>query len=334
MKQQEELSLIERYLLATLSEVEHKYVEARIANDNNFAKKVRVFRTALKEIHRKGAERTRKRVMEVEDQLQEEGFFLTDDDIIDFLRNPKKSHLRPAVLQRIKQDAEFAKRVEQMRPVIEQIEGAGKQRLSKKIKNIETELEEEGFFQPTSSKPLNRSRSRSIKRFVAIAAAVLIVVALSIYLLIPTSPEQLYAAHFSRYPDQISQILQETGFVQVPQQDRLLRAMQAYKSEELVEAEKQMAAFLETADDEHPYRRIIRFYWAQINMERGNLEAAREALKALATDSNFSRQNAAEWYLALTYLKTDADQAIQHLKPLMEDPEYGNRARQLLRKLQ
>ncbi|MDN5200704.1 tetratricopeptide repeat protein [Fulvivirgaceae bacterium BMA10] len=171
---------------------------------------------------------------------------------------------------------------------------------------------------------LNTHRKRS---FYWIAAAVSILLLSTVYLIINqasvSSPQDLYAAHYTTPPENIS--------TRDEQDDHLVAAIQAYNVNDFKKALEEFEIFLST--NQNHIGAI--FYQGICELELGKTDDAIEHFNTIINEGDSVYLNSAKWYLALSYLKADRKQeAIKTLEDIKDSgSSYAAKAILILEEL-
>lgn len=217
-----------------------------------------------------------------------------------------------AFLDRCAQDEELAQQLADTKQAIQAIEVAGDQQLLNRLQQLERSLSSEDTASMTMTAPAPSPEVaapskeakvveiRPMRRWLSIAATVLLVIAAGYFLLRPTSfsNQDLFAEAFAPYPN--SELLDRGSA------DERQTAYFAYQSGEYEQAYDLLTAL--PADPGNS------FFAAQAALESGQIEAAIDLLAPLATDRSFVLREEAEWSLALAYLQLDR---LDEARPLL-----------------
>ncbi len=212
------------------------------------------------------------------------------------------------VEKRIKEDREFAQKVEEYKNIIEGIGYYGKEEFRSELESWE---EEDPYSPPkTSWWPM---------------AAVIVALAVVIgYWLVPGSStlnEDVFTAHFEPYDDIIStRNIEDT--------EDLNQAFTFYNDNQFDSAAHFFARYLAVIPD-----RSIEFYHGVSLLASGNSDKALVILMRLSEDQGFLLQEAAQWYLGLTELKAGAvKQAKETLQEIAahEGHDFQQQAQEVL----
>lgn len=182
-----------------------------------------------------------------------------------------------------------------------------------------------------SEKPAEISMVKSkakvyIIRSLSVAAALMGVIFLVRSILLPVEPENLYSKYYEPV-SLVSDITRGTGGITGT---ALNIGIENYRNGEY---ESASAVFADLMDAEKPSP-DIQFYQGVTQMALGNFSDAINLLDLVVANSgSFSKE--AEWYLALSYLKTgNTFEAIRHFGTLANEPGYyKERSEKILRRL-
>jgi hypothetical protein len=342
MKQDISKELIEKYLAGeTLPEEELAKIEEALQTNSDFVQEVGTMvsndepnQQLLGGIHFTGEQLLREKLSSTTDNLNQEGFFLDEEDIDAWLKNELIGEKKALFEKRLSVDRDFEKRVEERNILLEGIREYGKQRLQSKIGEAQKDLEAEGFFAEQTKKVPRVVPMRRQSRWLAIAASILLLAAVGYWIYQQGQPDAdtLYADSYSIYPDKISKTYEEelknpsrSGLIENRKPD-FINAMKRYPEN---------ISVLETHINEYPEDRMASFYLALAYMNNGTFEKAEELLITLKNDPEFEDPAAVNWYLALTYLKQrKISKSNKLLKELStgDTSDYQVKATQLLEK--
>ncbi|PHN03726.1 tetratricopeptide repeat protein [Flavilitoribacter nigricans] len=172
---------------------------------------------------------------------------------------------------------------------------------------------------------LERTAKLRSFRWLGIAAGVLLALAAAWWLWPGKGgPDQLYNTYFSHLENDLSVNLMGDG-----NKDELNAILRPYTARRYAEAAQRIGAYLEG----HQAPAALRLYYGISLLESG---AEREAIAQFKqidpsnTDSNYSA--AAEWYLALAYLKTEQLEEARSLLQNLADTQnpYRDQAKSLM----
>ena len=211
-----------------------------------------------------------------------------------------------------RQDAEFQEELKIWMDLQQVFKIHGRQRLKDQLRTRERQLIQ------------RQSRRPNIYRYIAIAAAIL-VLATFIFLMPQTTnyEKRLFDAHFEPYPS----ILKPTtrGDVQKSEeQDPYF----LYESEAYVQADVGFVGLAKTD--------TVQFYRSMIQLEFENYQTAISILEALDLPMTSSLFDASIWYLGLAYLGNgDLLRANSKFHQIKEDPDhpYHGEAIRILKEL-
>ncbi len=348
MNQEISKELIEKYLAGDALSKEElaRMEEALQAKDDSLHHVIAAMRPEttwseplLEGIRFAGAQRLKKKLSIAAGNLEEEGFFLEEDDIEAWHKGELKGDKIAIFKKRLSEDAQFARKVEAEKNVLGSIRHYGEEQLKTKIENARKSLEAEGFFEEKEERQ-ERSEGKIVplsnrRRWLAVAAAAAVLLTAAIWLFTKRPPdvETLYAQNIDTYPDKISEsirsALNTSGYAAGSPEEikwkELLTAMEAYP--------KAVSA-LESFLGKYPDEKFAQFYLAQAQLENGLPEAAKTHFEALENDAEFEERWAVKWYLALINLKQNN---LSRSKELLEElkqssPDYREKATRLLNK--
>lgn len=216
--------------------------------------------------------------------------------LIDKYLRHELSKMEQNTFQNLMRQAAFAEEVDFRRQLVGASRDLGRSSLTQLFEEADQELDEEAEAATIS---IRSSRNRWY-RWAGVAAAILL---LSVFLLWPSPPsnQELFAAHYSAFPNLIA-----PGDRSGDAQETLDLALKAYESADFAEAIR----LFEDISDKN--QNEVLYYGLSLLMDGKNQEAIQH-IQIVATDSSARYQAAAQWYLALAYLKTDDQEASQSL---------------------
>lgn len=347
---------IEQFLQGQLSPTEQKGIAERIATEPDFAEAVNLHKISMVGIERFGLQKMEEDIASLDKALEEEGFFLTADDLDAYIDKKSEGKTQQQIEQRLAKDANFKKDFD-----LHQLTRAGIEKketdaaFSDLFEDLDKDLEQEGSFENLDTKKNEDKKteqpSAKIVRFpfqrLAIAASVALAIFAGwwIFQTNPSNPQEIYATNFTPFPDQLSSELEETGFVREPYYEVLEEAMTAYQEGTKAITDKPLARtrYKEAIDLFEQYRQAAPatddFYptaTLYLAIAHLNLENAPQAIPLLEslTQQDFSQKTAAQWYLSLSYIKNEQiEKAISILESL-EQTDYEERATRIINDLQ
>lgn len=348
---------IEQYLKGQLNITEQKIIADQIAMKSDFAKAVALHQLTMNGIEQFGLNQIQEHITDVDKDLEKEGFFLTTDDIDNFLDKKIDTTTHQIMEHRLTKDAAFKAEVE-----LHQFTRAGIKKeaeetaFSDLFNDLDKDLAQEGFFETMDNpqrknKEDNKQKEAKIVRFpfhrLAIAASIALIIfaAWWVFQPVPTDSQIIYANQFTPLDDVLSIELEETGFVKEPYYDLLENAMKAYNdttipinsntssSDNYRKAKDYFIQYRQTAPITDDFYPTATLYLAISHLE---IQESAQAILLLAslTQQNFPQQVDAQWYLALSYIKTkQTEKAIPILKDLAQT-KYQAKATVILKELQ
>jgi len=240
-------------------------------------------------------------ILETDDKLDQEGFFMEEDLLLG-------------------------------------IESAGEKEMRDAFLSVEENLENESFFE--SKKSTGRVIRLGRRQSLAIAAsfALLLVAGWWLFLKAPTN-EALYADFYNPYQDDLSEKIQldlsETGFADVEKTllESMLSGLDLYEKENYHEA-IDVFARIENDNPGNRYTLETRMYHAMSLLALGETDSCIEKLQQLVPLLDGKMNSQASYYLALAYLKqNETDKAKKILNSLISDEVLGESAKKLISKI-
>jgi len=343
-----DIEKIEQYLGGQLDSSEQELLSDRIKQEPEFAKEVAFHQLTMEGIEQFGINQT---IQNLDGNLAKEGFFLTTEDIDDYLEGKANTEEQSAMENRLAEDSDFKEDFHLHQLTTEGIErGAATSEFSDLFNKIDSDLEREGFFDPitTGTQPDQSKAEAKIVRFpfrgLAVAASVTLAVFSTWWYFQAPSTETIYASHFSPLDDQLSAELSEMGFIQRPYYDILEDGIKAYNdarnstdnnttNERYNTAKGLLTQYLNAAPATDEFYPTAKLYLAISHLE---LEDFNEAISLLTpiTEQDFPQKVDAQWYLALSYLKTNQQEKAIPLLTALDQSTYAKQAQDILKNIQ
>ncbi len=256
----------------------------------------------------------------------------TQKDIEDYLQQKLNSEQTAAFKKRLEKDGKFADEVKLHQLVLDAIEIRGEKKLSRFIEEVDEQLEDEGFFDDASSNsaqpPSAIGRKMWSGKILSIAAAVLVMITVSLFFFFQKSAEEKLVAEFYEpfedvIMERLSVAIKEQGMAQTDVDlPTLQNGMNFYNSDNYPQAISEFENYLQESP-ESEFLLETQLYLAIAYLETDKTIEAAEVLMKLAQQSNFELQTKAQWYLLLSFLKMNqTDQALPLLDALEENLEY------------
>ena len=338
-----DIEIIEKYLKGQLAEEAKQKLENRIAIDEDFATEVALHQVMIEGIERFGLHELKKTTNEIDQELDQEGFFLTNEDMDAYLEGSMNKAQSTIFEERLANDHDFKKAFQLHELTTAGIKKQGTEtEFSGLFQSIDKELQQEGFFETNNEKATETKpaqQSTKIKylsiRNLAIAASVALILFAGWWAYQPkqVDTDVLYATHFQIPANQLSPLLDETGFVVEPYYEVLKEALEAYNNNDFTTAKARFERYRRAAPKDDEYYSSTIFYSAITALQLEDTKTA-ESLLLQIEKTSFPQQIEAKWYLALTFLKLNQkDKAIAQLLKIA-NPPFKQKAQFLLKELQ
>ncbi|MEM6396878.1 MAG: hypothetical protein AAF741_11075 [Bacteroidota bacterium] len=244
-------------------------------------------------------------------------------DIDRYLLGEMSEVERTMFMDRMKTDRELAEQLADTQLAMEIIDVAEDAALKEHLKTLDktvfTQTADSGSTLKVvrSEATMEASQAKVVpmnpmRRYLSIAATVLLVLAAGWFLLQPSSlsNQDLFAENFAPFPNQ--EVL-DRG-----EQDDRQSAYYAYQSKDYEQAYELLIALPEDNGNQ--------FFAAQAALATDRATKAKELLAPLAADADFALQQESEWHLALAHLQLDEREAAQAI--LREISRDNNHSRQ------
>jgi len=348
MKKPYDIETIEQYLTNQLGGEELQAFEEALASDEELAAAVAEHYDAMLGIEYFGEQELRSDINRTEGELDDEGFFLVAADLDNYLDGKTDDATRAKIERRRQADTDFSQQLDLHDDTRQSIELLGEEFLRDSIKEVESELESEGFFdqkaEQTERPVRTLGRRVTLRRALAVAASIaVLVIAYFVFFQPDTSPQGLYASYYEKYESDLGNELElklsETGFGttddMIVQLNLLLDGVQAYEAGNYEQAVQLFEGY-RTSDivtEDELYQQAT-LYQALAHQELEQSDAAINLLQSLTNNTTFEQQLDAKWYLALAYLQADQ---VENARPILQELEttstYDAQAGALLQKL-
>lgn len=176
-------------------------------------------------------------------------------------------------------------------------------------------------------KPTAKVRRLTFGRQIGIAASLLLLLALSLYLLGPfsgTQADTLFALHFEPYQMVLNQ---RSETADLPLQQQGIAAYQSGDYQAAAAAFRQLAA-------EAPQQELFSFYAALSDLAAGAATTAVARLEVLSREGSDGLQQQSRWYLALALLKAEETARCKDTLSQIKAGDYRyQKAQELLKQL-
>lgn len=344
---------IERYLMHELTDADKLALETDMQIDKELLEYVATQQQLMLAALSYSESKLIENIKNLEKTLNEEGFFITDDEIDNYLSGlAEMSENRKMELLCIEND-DFKKRIEQHRLLIESIKSESSKALEYNLKQVETQLEKEGFFEahPQKNKgkkagnnnrkeKSNNQNSFQIFKWTAVAATLLLLVLAGRFWLLSGSTTPIYTTYFNALEDKLSPKivaeLSETGFGGSPATSLkdLKKGMEYYQAKKYKESIPILREYIK----QNPMAANIQEAQLYLAISYMSCNHSKEALPFLLALSASQPQGEIasnlQWYLALCYLQNNQEaEGKAILEVLKSDEKYKNMAIELLEKL-
>jgi|GEM_PF-4219139 len=148
-----------------------------------------------------------------------------------------------------------------------------------------------------------------------------------------SSTQSLYRTNFSIDVRVVRLAVEEMGLVQI-NIDPLERALMEAEAKNYEAAKEEIEKLISLPEPELFARRYAKFLLAMIHMKEGNLDQARPLLNELANDQDFEERDVTHWFLGLIHLKAnDKVLALDKWERIPAESYYYERAQRLIAKI-
>ena len=238
----------------------------------------------------------------------------TSDYIEEYLNHQLSEEEREQIDEKLTSDKDFAREVEEHAQLLNSFDEMQAQQLLLRFSDIEQEIEG------------GKDRKIMFPVYLKWAATVtvLAVLALVVYLYSNTSNKDLFLAYYTLYPNVESPVSRS--------QDSSEAVWQLYENGDYDQAYKLFEQALKIDSQDHARQ----FYLGICALELNRATVAEEAFAAVASVKDGAYFEQAQWYLALSYIKSGKqDAAIQGLEEIITaKSSYDEKAKALLGELE
>ncbi len=226
-----------------------------------------------------------------------------DEMIREYLEGSLKGDVLKDFENRMKEDATLAKEVKDLKEVILGLKSLGVDKLKEEVGEWEKEYR--------NSIPENKGKVRSLSIVYSVAASIVVLVVAGIYFYSFNTPDyqSLYAENFTPYEDMIL----ARGEEGIADEELLSEGMTAYNEQQYDLAINKLSDYLSN----NPEKYGVAFYIGLAQLELNNIEEAIANFKIAQKDPLFLQQ--AQWYQALSYLKSEQLDQAKNILQLVED---------------
>ena len=222
--------------------------------------------------------------------------------------------------QKLDQDGEFAREVEDYEMLHRGLEGIGAEMFAGEVKEWEQDFQEKPSFSPTPSKEGTRGSFQ--RYYYAIAAAVTLLI--MVWFFWPATqpsqdPQQLFAEYYEPY----GEMIRERGDTLSGVKELLLEGIEAYQRREYPIAVERLAAYNQKRPKDH---RVF-MYLAISHLEMQQYAQAEQYFSQAMQHPDYRQQ--AQWYQALSFMRANQlDRAMSLLQEIRDiDPPHYQRQR-------
>ncbi len=335
--------LFEKYLDKTLSTEEHLAFESQLNTNSTVANEFLVYKQIIKGLTFTDEKELKNKIHLITKNFEADGFFLEEDIIGDYLEGRLDKLSNDKVERRKNKDKVFAKKIEFEEKLLKGILQTDEEDLLKNIGEVQSSLNNEGFFKEETSKDIAGEITSSTnakviplwQKYRAVAAIVLLAIAMGLFWLIPSRSNynQLYADSFSQETQKLNPLLEKLGELglgdtQRDQKTSLYDALILYEDKKIQAA----TVALQNHMVQFPNDLDAQFYLGLCYMEVQNFSKAIPLLTPITTQQNHFLQTDAKWYLALAFLKMDRQEnkAKELLQAIALDKESNYQKRAIL----
>ncbi len=328
--------IIENYLLGKLEETAKVKLEADILQNPDLETYIKSHKQLFAGIQSYQLQQIKKQIQQEAQQLKQEGFFIQDEQIEDYLLGNLPNETSITIERWRQENPDLEDRIQQQHELLHGIKHVGEQRLQKNIQNSKKELEEENFFTQESN---NKTSSRKLLyRWSLVAAVISVLFFAGRFLLWPVgqdaAAERLpLLALEEQLSSNIARELSEQGFAASPNKnlEKLAQGLEFYQQEHYTMAIPLFKAYIE----EQPMSDFlpeVQLYLAIAYLAQAEQKKAIPLLLNIHTDppQNISA-TAIEWYLAKAYWENqEQDKAKPILERLATEPSIYQKTAQML----
>ncbi len=312
----------EKYTLGRLSPEERKILEQKISKNPDLFAGVRSFQAFLAVLDRQGLHGIREKLVAIEQQLQQDDFFLSEEELDTFIMGSEEEKAR--VEKKINSDAHYQTMARDHQKVLDVMTVHGINHLKMKLAEAEKQLTEEGFFtkipdqQPQENQTIRRQLN--IRKFVLPIAAAIILL-LGFFFFLPEPPEFPVVDYVWTQPN-IEQAIGESKVAGLAnanksQLDSRATGLNLVRNRQYQEAMEFWPKHLA----EWPEDDLARLYYAHSLREAGQPDPAIREFEVLYPKKDFIYADDVQFHLAICYLQVrgGCEKGVQMLEEFLTD---------------
>jgi len=249
-------------------------------------------------------------IQEVHQSLVQQGFFLEEDDIMEYLAGNLSEKDTTIIEQRIEKDEDFRQLVAEQKDIFQALKQVKETAdLADFFSATKDKLAAEGFFEAsTEEMPVKTEAQikpiRPRRQFLSYAAGflLLIMAGLGYYFSQPKDYQPLVAQSFSVEAAPLKTLLDEVGKTGIGSDNEKIlfgRALNAFLKGNTAESIKLIKTYL----SENPSDWSAHYYLGKFQLAGKEYRAAQQTFEPILTEDT-PYQSRIKWYLGLAYLAT------------------------------
>lgn len=330
MKEEDLIAQFDAYIQGQMEEAERKNFETQLHSDPSFLEEFEIYQQLVNGLHLADEERTLDFLKGIKSELEDTGLFLADEDIYSYLQGTASDKTKLKVSRRMEEDPDFKAFLENETKLVEGLKNYQEQESKNILAEVRADLKSEGFFKQEVKPKQETKRVKLLRRW-SIAASVAIVTLIALWLWRPKqglSDQKLVQLEWEL--DVAREYANRKGF-EGSAGNILSLPIAALEAQNIADAAlllDSLSTLPEVGSSQLQFMDLLK---AQLLLKEGQNRQAEHLLKILSKDQNFLGQSTAAWILGNAYLQVgQKHQARQYLNPLIKDPLFGTRAKEIL----
>lgn len=346
----DDINIIHQYIRGELEGQALIDFEKELGQNPELKEELALQRDLLSSIEAFGDLDLQNTLQEVEGKLEQEGFFVEEEQLQEYLLERSDKKLTELVERRLTQDPVLAEEKTLQEDLLKSIQYFGEQEELEVIGSVEQKLQQEGFFHQAKTvqmpvreagevkPPATRVGKRYLLRRLAVAATLLLLLAVGTFVLFPAGNnyDKIYANYYVSGHTDAKELVEElsVGFADAKNEQKanLRSALELYNNADYSQAVNTLREHIKS----YPNDADARFFLGLSLLEIRAYEEACDVLDTIVQEGPSEHFYAAQWYQALSKLKArDGKAAKAMFQTIANDQRspYQSMAREVLKEL-